>query len=143
MFMPRTILHPTDFSEASKAAFDIAASLARDYDAKLIVAHISPLPEIAYTEGGVMEAGPALQEGLRGRLQEIRPADSGVRVEHRLVEGDAAEEILRLAKAEHCDVIVLGTHGRTGLNRVLMGSVAEEVSRHAECPVLTVREPKK
>jgi quercetin dioxygenase-like cupin family protein len=62
-------------------------------------------------------------------------------VEHRLAEGDPAEEVLRLASALRCDLIVMGTHGRTGLGRILTGSVAEAVLRKADCPVMVVRTP--
>jgi nucleotide-binding universal stress UspA family protein len=64
-----------------------------------------------------------------------------VRVEHRLVAGDPGAEILRAAREEPCDLIVMGTHGRTGLGRVLLGSVAEQVVRRAPCPALTVKAP--
>jgi nucleotide-binding universal stress UspA family protein len=60
-------------------------------------------------------------------------------VAHHLVRGDPAAEIVRLARKAKCDLIVMGSHGRTGLQRLLMGSVAEEVARNAHCPVLTVR----
>jgi nucleotide-binding universal stress UspA family protein len=69
----------------------------------------------------------------------MRPSDPKVRVRYLLVEGNPAAEILSAAREGNCDLIVMGTHGRTGLNRLLMGSVAEEVVRKAPCPVLTVR----
>ena len=85
---------------------------------------------------------PALDlEPLREKLRQLRPTDPKVRVEHRLVEGETATEILRLGQEMKCDLIVLGTHGRTGLGRLLMGSVAERVVRKARCPVLTVKTP--
>jgi nucleotide-binding universal stress UspA family protein len=74
-------------------------------------------------------------------LEQIRPADPRLEVRHRLAEGDPAEEILRAAEEEGADLIVMGTHGRGGLSRLLMGSVAEAVMRKALCPVLTVRGP--
>jgi nucleotide-binding universal stress UspA family protein len=67
--------------------------------------------------------------------------DPEVQVERRLEQGDAATEIVRVAQETHCDLIVIGTHGRTGLSRVLMGSVAEKVLRQAPCPVLAVKTP--
>jgi nucleotide-binding universal stress UspA family protein len=76
---------------------------------------------------------------LRAQLQQVRPDAAQLPVDHRLVEGDAAAEILRLAAETHCDLIVMGTHGRTWLSRMLMGSVAEQVVRKAPCPVLTVK----
>ena len=80
-------------------------------------------------------------EPLRERLQQLRPEDQKVLVEHLLVQGGAAEEILQVAQERKCDLIVMGTHGRTGLGRLLMGSVAEQVVRKASCPVLTVKTP--
>src|SRR5207248_3655533 len=76
------------------------------------------------------------------RLAEVRPTEEGVPLEHKLVlSADTVPEIERVAEEEACDLIVMGTHGRTGLTRVLMGSVAEAVLRQAPCPVLTVRLP--
>ena len=72
-------------------------------------------------------------------LQDVCPHDLDISFEHRLVMGDPASEIVRVAKEEHPELVVLGTHGRTGLSRILMGSVAEAVVRHAPCPVLIYR----
>jgi nucleotide-binding universal stress UspA family protein len=71
----------------------------------------------------------------------VQPSDPAVKIEHRLAEGDPAREILRVARETGCDLIVMGTHGWTGLGRLLMGSVAEQVVRKATCPVLTVKTP--
>jgi nucleotide-binding universal stress UspA family protein len=73
-------------------------------------------------------------------LQDVCPSDPGITFEHRLVMGDPATEIVRVAEEEKAELIVLGTHGRTGLSRILMGSVAEAVVRHAPCPVLIYRQ---
>jgi len=81
------------------------------------------------------------QEAWKGRFQWPQPSDPNIVVEHRVAEGDAPEEILRLAEAVQCDLIVMGTHGRTGLRRFLTGSVAEEVLRKATCPVLAAKTP--
>src|SRR5205814_7121380 len=70
-----------------------------------------------------------------------KPPDASLRVEHRVAVGNPANEVLSLARALNCDVIVMGTHGRTGLDRLLTGSVAEEVLRKADCPVMVVRTP--
>jgi nucleotide-binding universal stress UspA family protein len=78
-------------------------------------------------------------EHLRDELCRIRPSDRETRVQHLLAEGDPATAILRAARDNHCDLIVMGTHGRTGLRRLLMGSVAEQVVRKAPCLVLTVK----
>jgi nucleotide-binding universal stress UspA family protein len=141
MLSIRTILHPTDFSAYSDYAFRLACSLARDYGARLTVLHVAE-PAMAFAaEGVLMLPSVAEPQMLRERLDQLQPADPKVQVEHRLVEGDAATEILQVAEATKCDMIVLGTHGRTGLGRFLMGSVAEQVVRRARCPVLTVKTP--
>jgi nucleotide-binding universal stress UspA family protein len=137
----RTILHPTDFSECSAFAFRLACSLARDYGARLIVLHVAEPPITVASEGMVMIPPPLDLEPIREKLRQIRPGDPAVPMEYCLVEGNAAPEILRVAEESHCDVIVLGTHGRTGLARLLMGSVAEQVVRRACCPVLMVKGP--
>ena len=137
----QTILHPTDFSEYSDYAFRFACSLARDHGARVVVLHVAPPPAAVPIDGMPVTApAPGLyKEHLEQRLHEIRPSDPNVPVEYRLEEGFPATEILRIANEIHADLIVLGTHGRTGLGRLLMGSVAEQVVRKATCPVLTVK----
>jgi nucleotide-binding universal stress UspA family protein len=141
MLAIKTIVHPTDFSDRSDIAFRLASSLARDCKARLIVVHVAEPPLPLYGDGLVMSAPAEPREPLQGKLHQIRPPDPEVQVEHWLEEGDAAAEILRVAREARCDLIVMGTHGRTGLGRLLMGSVAEEVVRKAPCPVLTVKTP--
>jgi nucleotide-binding universal stress UspA family protein len=138
MLAVRTILHPTDFSERSQYALALACALARDYGARLIIVHVVRLPVVAYGEGIV----PPNPEVLRAAAQkELDQLLVPVRAERRLEEGDVVGEILRVAREVHADLMVLGTHGRTGLRRLLMGSVAEQVVRKAACPVLTVKAP--
>jgi nucleotide-binding universal stress UspA family protein len=141
MLAIRTVLHPTDFSESSEFAFRLACSLAGDYGARLMVLHVAEPPMAVAGEGVLMLPPEADLEPLREKLQQLRPRGAKVQVEHRLVQGDAATEILRVAEETKCDVILLGTHGRTGLRRLLMGSVAEQVVRRAPCPVVTVKTP--
>jgi nucleotide-binding universal stress UspA family protein len=139
MLSIRTILHPTDFSERSEHAFHLACSLARDHGARVVLLHVVSIPVAAY-EGVVLP--PPIEEATedaKRRLSQMEPA--GIPVEHRVAEGDAAEMILRVAEEVHADLIVMGTHGRTGLSRLLMGSVAEQVVRRAPCPVLTTKSP--
>jgi nucleotide-binding universal stress UspA family protein len=136
----RSILYPTDFSESSAQAYRVACSLARDYGAKLIVLHVAP-PETVYS-GLIAAPSPNLYHAeLEKWLEHLEIAVAGIRVEHRLKEGDPAKEILGLAGEVSCDLIVMGSHGRTSLERLLVGSVAETVFRHASCPVLIVRAP--
>ena len=134
----RTILHPTDFSENSGYAFQFACALARDYGAKLVVLHVFPTPVLF---GDSMSALPldVPRDELLEMLNKIKPDDPAIAIERLLVVGEPANEIREAAGAHHADLIVIGTHGRGGLSRLVMGSVAEDVSRNANCPVLTVR----
>jgi nucleotide-binding universal stress UspA family protein len=136
----RTILHATDFSESSQFAFRLACSLARDHGARVVVLHVVP-PPIAHGEVVARRQGIGYHEELWQQLHRIQPPDPLVRVEHCLRDGPPAAEIAREAKEMNADLIVVGTQGRTGLARVLLGSVAEEVLRQAACPVLTVKAP--
>jgi nucleotide-binding universal stress UspA family protein len=140
MFTIRTILHPTDFSDSSAAAFRLACSLARERGAQLLVLHVYP-PPIAHGEVVARRQDNGYHRLLWDQLHAFRPEDPAVGVDYWLREGEPAAEILKLAQEEGADLIVLGTHGRTGLGRILLGSVAEQVVRRAACPVLTVKMP--
>jgi nucleotide-binding universal stress UspA family protein len=136
----RTILHPTDFSDTCRPAFDLACALARDYKAELIVAH-AVVPTHVYAPDGIVAGFPGEDRlEVHARLAHLRPADPSVNVDYRAVEGEPVEAILDLARKIGADLIVMGTHGSSGLMRLLTGSVAESVVRQAPCPVLTVRD---
>ncbi len=138
----KTIVHPTDFSDHSGHGFPVACALARDYGARLVVAHVMSLRMYNSPEMGPLVPEPAvIEDELRERLHWLQPPDPAVVVEHRLCRGDAATEIIDLAQDIKADLIVMGTHGRTGVGRLLMGSVAEAVLRRAPCPVLTLKMP--
>jgi nucleotide-binding universal stress UspA family protein len=141
MLAIHTILHPTDFSERSEFAFRLACALARDYGARLVLLHVAHPPVVVYGEGVVPPVSDDYLERLEEDLHRLRAPDPNVHVEHLFREGDPVTEILAVATQTSADLIVLGTHGRTGLGRLLMGSVAEQVVRKAPCPVLTVRTP--
>lgn len=117
----------------------MATSLARDRGAELLIVHVEE-PPIAYGGGelyyGIEEPD---RHDLQRMLAEVIPTDPMVGYEHRLVMGSPAGSIVHLAEKEGVDMIVMPTHGRTGLTRLLMGSVAEEVVRKATCPVLTIK----
>jgi nucleotide-binding universal stress UspA family protein len=135
------ILFPTDFSELSQSALAHAASLARDSGATLLIAHVEEPPQ-AYGSGEAYYTLPEFDDtSLRERLLAVVPTDPDVPYEHRLLIGDPAAEIVHLSQREDVDLIVMGTHGRTGLMRLIMGSVAEAVVRRAACPVLTLKHP--
>jgi universal stress protein A len=139
----KKILVPIDFSTGSETALELATSLARDTGASLLITYVQipPLPvgggEFIYT------APEPPTEELRARLKKVLPKDAQIPVEHRLLHGDPSDSIVRLAEDEKVDFIVMGTHGRRGLTRILMGSVAELVVRWAKCPVITVKSPAK
>jgi nucleotide-binding universal stress UspA family protein len=134
-----TILHPTDFSENCEFAFRVASALARDYNARLILLHVLPSPMVIYAGGPVpAETWPSVED-VKEKLRSMEGRTQHVRVESLVMEGDPVDMILRAAEETHCGVIVMGTHGRTALTRLLMGSVAESVIRKAPCPVLTAK----
>jgi nucleotide-binding universal stress UspA family protein len=136
----KRILFATDFSPASDTALKFATALARDSGALLLIAHVEEMPT-PYIGGEMYFTQPEYPNPeIRKMLDAVTPSDPSVRFEHKLVMGVAADDIVRLASAENADLLVIGTHGRTGLKRVLMGSVAESVMRLATCPVLTVKE---
>jgi nucleotide-binding universal stress UspA family protein len=133
------ILFPTDFSTPSDAAFAHAVTLARANKATLVVLHVVE-PPAAYGAGEMYYGVPDPDtHQLERMLADIVPNDKSIPCEHRLFIGEPAEVILRFARDEAVDMIVMSTHGRTGLSRVLMGSVAEAVVRRAACPVSTVK----
>lgn len=139
------ILVPTDFSAHAQQAALVAADLAQRYDAALTLLHVQAAELFDVPEGYVLSM-PAqldqlmavLAERLAGFQQTMR-AQGVQRVETRLLRGPIAGEIV--AQAKEFDLIVMGTHGRTGLQHLLMGSVAERVVRLAHCAVLVVRAP--
>jgi len=136
----RTILHPTDLSPNSDPAFRLSCALARDYAARLILLHVAEPPVIVYGEG-VFQHPEGYEEKLSAQLQSFKVPE-GLTVERKVIEGDAATEIVGLAQDSGADLICIGTHGRTGLARLLMGSVAEQVLRKAPCPVMIVKPSK-
>ena len=146
----KKMLFATDYSQASDYALRYATWLASCscMQARLLIVHVSELEPYPVGESSVVEPQPNPQE--LERLKAVVPKDPGVRYEHHLLHGSPgsaeitkpAEVILRFAQEEHVDIIVLGTHGRSGLSHLLMGSVAESVIRHADCPVVTIRQPK-
>jgi universal stress protein A len=135
-----TILHPTDFSPIAEHAFHLACSLARDHGGRIIVLHVAEPPIVGY--GGVMTPPPKGDwKAMEDQLARVYVPDARIPIEHLLVEGTPVAEILRVAQESNCDLIVMGSHGRTGLAHLLMGSVAEHVVRKATCPVLIAKSP--
>lgn len=134
------ILHPTDFSEHSLAAFQLAGALARDYNANLTIVHVMPEPVLTYNDGLLIAPSPEDRWEVHARLLRLR-APAGVRLFRRLEEGDPATEILRVADLIPADLIVMGARGCRGPSSLLTGTVAEYVLERSACPVLTARMP--
>ena len=144
MFEIRTILHPTDFSEACAYALHLASALARGQGARLIVLHVTE----TFTSASTAGEDPAThhlklkrKEVLWERLRLLQAPDPELHLEHQLVEGDPATEILRAAREMSSDLIMMGLHGRTGIEYLLTGSIVERVMRDSPCPVLLMKPP--
>ena len=140
---PRSILCAVDFSAPARAALDAAADLAAERNANLTIVHAFSVGELAVpgmaAEAGLaVEARDAADEALRGWAAEAE-ARAGRAVTARVVEGPPSDAILAAAREAASDLVVTGTHGRTGIARAVLGSVAENVVRRAEQPVLVVR----
>lgn len=145
----RSILLPTDFSECANFALPYATGIARATGATLICVHVveTVVPAVGYS--GMSEPLPIgdlseqLEESAERELPKIGECDecAGLDVEEVIVHGEAATEIVRVARERGVDLIVVSSHGRTGLGRMLFGSTAEAVVRHATCPVLVVKPP--
>jgi nucleotide-binding universal stress UspA family protein len=143
----KRILCPIDFSDASRAALETACDLARRFDAKVALFHAYPVPGYTFPDGSFVASAKMLDEladQAKRHLDEWKALaeTAGVKeVETATAVGEPAHEIVDFATRNRADLLVLGTHGRTGLSHALMGSVAERVVRKAPCPVLTVRPP--
>lgn len=141
MFPFRTILHPTDFSEPAEMALSLACSLARAHHAQLVVLHVMPSP-VCWGEVVARRGPDGVEEQIwRENLAPLASDAPDLNIEKWLEQGDPVEQILNVAEETSCDLIVMGTHGRKGVPRLLLGSVAEKVLRNAPCPVLTVPGP--
>jgi nucleotide-binding universal stress UspA family protein len=137
----RRILCPVDFSPPSEAALDFAVDLAKTLGAEIHLLHVYQLPVYALPDGAML-AGPELTTRVTTELQtaltNLAKTRSEVSPKTHLVEGVPYREIVRMADELDTDLIVMGTHGRTGFRHFLLGSVAERVVRSARVPVVTV-----
>ncbi len=141
----KTILFPTDFSNGARAAMDHAVSLARDYKAKIILLYV--IQDISIAEWYIpstLSVTDLIDDMQKSAWKEMdrwaaEAAAKAGEVEKLVVRGVPFVEIIRTAKEKSADLVVIGTHGRTGIDHMLFGSTAEKVVRKAPCPVLTVR----
>jgi nucleotide-binding universal stress UspA family protein len=137
------ILVPTDFSDCATRALEYAIELASKLSASIVLLHVY-LPPVVYMPDGIWalpQGAPNVHDKLRAALEALaaRTRQAASRpVEIALAEGDPAKEIVKAATDYACDLIVIGTHGRTGLSHLVLGSVAEKVVQRGHCPVLTV-----
>lgn len=138
MLRIQTILFPTDFSDEAAHALEVARSLARDHQAKIVLMHAT-MP-VAAVE--VYIAQPDIDELRAQSLKQLKAVAAGISdipVETEVLMGEPGQMIIGLAEKLSADLIVMGTHGRGGVSRLLLGSVADYVLRHAPCPVLTIK----
>ena len=138
------ILCPTDFSETSQEAFQYAQRLAIDSHATILLLHAFEMADFWGSGGAILQLvdratgfGSNLAE-RKEQLVAIRPSSETIKIEYLAHGGNAGEVICWVGQERDCDLIVMGTHGRTGAAHLLLGSVAEYVVRHARCPVLTL-----
>jgi nucleotide-binding universal stress UspA family protein len=138
------ILVPTDFSDHAEEAFRVAHGLARAVGAEVILFHVAQPPAVV-SEGGRFLTDPTTGNAtnLWDRFHNSQPNDPTVRVEHEVIVAHkpSASHILEILDRLGCDLIVMGTHGRTWLKHLLFGSVTEDVVRQARCPVMVVKAP--
>ena len=147
MFKADNILFPTDFSDCSRSVLDYAISFAAANNCTLHLLYVieyegmpkvadSPKPETA-DPARIAQFVDELKAMIAGRKDTDK-----VKIEYLVMQGHPFNEIIRAAEKVGADMIIMGTHGRTGFAQILIGSVAEKVVRHAECPVLTVKPPR-
>lgn len=147
MFPVKKILCPTDFSGPAADCLQAASEMAQHFGAELVVLHVVPVIPTLPPDPNYVFKVPEYEQYLHAdaekQLRQIRERLSAEKINVRTIigHGSAAEEIVAAAKKENADLIVIATHGSTGWQRLVFGSVTEKVVRLAECPVLTVREP--
>jgi len=134
----KKILCPVDFSEPGRYAFDYACALARRHEATLELLHVAE--PSAYAEDELPPGKISYEQSLQQQIEQWAE-EAGCPAETHLMTGIPYIEIVKRAKEIHANMIVIGTHGRSGIQHLLIGSVAERVVRTASCPVLTVRHP--
>jgi nucleotide-binding universal stress UspA family protein len=143
----KKILYPTDFSDPSAYALTYAIEMAKKYDAELELLHVmldeSQMVSFYLPQVTVKNLANDMEEGAKAKLKEFVENSAGlkdIKYSYTMTKGIADDEIIKCAEEKDIDLIVIGTHGRTGFEHVLFGSTAEKVVRRSPCPVLTVRQ---
>ncbi len=142
MFALKTVLVPVDFSELSNAALRYAAEMARTTGGELLLLHVveAMIPPTAYIPlGGYVQPYHESMDMARQQMDELRPMLEGLTYRTMLRQGLPGDEIVAVAQEEKVDGVIMATHGRSGLSRLLMGSTTEAVVRNANCAVITLR----
>lgn len=144
----RRIMCPTDFSDYSYQALEAADELAQHFSAELVIVHVvspipvvAPVPGMAPTAFNVAKYQKELEMSSLKTMKEVveERVSRAPKVRTMVGHGQAADEIVKMAEEEEAELIMISTHGMSGLERILFGSVAEKVVRNAKCPVLTIR----
>ena len=149
MFPFKKILVPTDFSDASFCALKMAGEMAKHFDTEILIVNVhKPIPQLpkprveaSETTFDISGYEKAIVAEARNNLVQLGTDYLGEQAHPKVIvrEGEAAHEILDVAEQEQVDAIIIATHGRTGLSKIVFGSVAQRVVRRAKCPVLTIR----
>jgi len=145
MTLPKTILVPTDFSDSAEEALDYAIALAGKLGATVHLLNVITIPALGVPELGVALTSTMMESTVRsnqGALDKLATCRASANLDTILRTGDARDVIVDVAREIGADLIVMGTHGRRGVRRALLGSIAEGVLRTAPCPVLTIRQHK-
>jgi nucleotide-binding universal stress UspA family protein len=145
MTLPKTILVPTDFSDSAEEALDYAIALAGKLGATVHLLNVITIPALGVPELGVALTSTMMESTVRsnqGALDKLATRRASANLDTILRTGDARDVIVDVAREIGADLIVMGTHGRRGVRRALLGSIAEGVLRTAPCPVLTIRQHK-
>jgi universal stress protein A len=142
----RRIISPTDFSECAEEAWGLAQRVAQVLRSEIVLVHVFVEPPVYGEVPSVTAAWTVVSEAEAWVLNELErwageAKKRGITVRPVMLRGSPSTKIVELASEEHADVVIMGTHGRGGLSRALLGSVADRVIRTAPCPVLTVRKP--
>jgi nucleotide-binding universal stress UspA family protein len=141
----RRVLFPTDFSQYNDVALEFASTVAAEAKALLYIVHVDDMRDlnVPIAISGAYESNFEIwdRSAVRQRLEQVLPTISDVQYTHQYLEGMPVDEIVKFAQRENIDLIVMASHGRTGLPRLLMGSIAEGVMRTAHCAVLIAKQP--